>query len=521
MTQPTQSSSAHETVFVIDFGAQYAQLIARRVREASVFCQIVPYTRALEEIRAHRPQALIFSGGPQSVYAENAPRIDKEIFELGIPILGICYGVQFTAFSLGGKVEKQDAREYGKAIIEITDDKGLLTGIGERTQVWMSHGDALTEPPPGFKVLAKTSSCPLAAIGDPDRKIYGVQFHPEVTHTPKGQEVLTNFLYGIAGLKGDWHMANFIDEEKARIKEQVGTDKVILGLSGGVDSSVAAVLIHEAIGEQLQCIFVDNGLLRKQERQRVEKTFRGHFHIPLTVIDAGEQFLDALKGVSDPETKRKIIGREFVRVFEVEARKIDGARFLAQGTLYPDVIESIAAHGGPTSTIKTHHNVGGLPEDLGLSLLEPFRKLFKDEVRLIGTELGISEDIVWRQPFPGPGLGVRIVGAVDRVRVRLLQDADEIVQEEIRAANLYRSLWQSFAVLLPVRSVGVVGDERAYGETIAIRAVESKDAMTADWARLPYEVLARISSRIMNEVREINRVVYDISQKPPSTIEWE
>ncbi|MCK6472567.1 MAG: glutamine-hydrolyzing GMP synthase [Planctomycetes bacterium] len=512
---------SHQTVFVVDFGAQYAQLIARRVREANVFCKIVPYTRALEAARAEKPAALIFSGGPASVYADGAPRMDRAIFELGIPILGICYGVQFTAFTLGGKVEKQNRREYGHAVISVVEPGELLAGIGDRTEVWMSHGDALTAPPPGFKVLAKTSDCPLAAIGDPVKKIYGVQFHPEVTHTPKGREILRNFLYNIAGLRGDWKMANFIEEQKNLIRAKVGDARVILGLSGGVDSSVAAVLIHEAIGEQLQCIFVDNGLLRKNERDRVERTFRGHFHIPLTVIDAGAQFLSALKGVSDPEKKRVIIGHEFVRVFEEQARKVQGARFLAQGTLYPDVIESVSAHGGPTSTIKTHHNVGGLPADLGLSLLEPFRELFKDEVRLIGVELGVSEDIVWRQPFPGPGLGVRIIGPIDAERVKLLQDADEIVQEEIQAAGLYRRLWQSFAVLLPVRSVGVLGDERAYGETIALRAVESTDAMTADWARLPYEVLGRISARIMNEVRGINRVVYDISQKPPSTIEWE
>ncbi|MCW8132144.1 MAG: glutamine-hydrolyzing GMP synthase [Planctomycetota bacterium] len=512
---------AHETVFVVDFGAQYAQLIARRVREANVFCKIVPYHQALEAAKAERPKALVFSGGPASVYGEGAPRMDKAIFELGIPILGICYGVQFTAFSLGGKVEKQEHREYGHAVIEIVDGNELLAGVGERTEVWMSHGDALTAAPPGFKVLAKTPSCPFAAIGDPVRKIYGVQFHPEVTHTPKGRQILRNFLYQVAGLAGDWKMANFIEDQKKDIRAKVGKDRVILGLSGGVDSSVAAVLIHAAIGEQLQCIFVDNGLCRKNEGQRVERTFRGHFKIPLMVVDAGPKFLKELDGVTDPEKKRKIIGREFVRVFEEKARAIQGAKFLAQGTLYPDVIESVSAHGGPTSTIKTHHNVGGLPEDLGLSLVEPFRELFKDEVRQIGTELGVPEDIVWRQPFPGPGLGVRIVGPITAERVRLLQDADEIVQEEIQAAGLYRKLWQSFAVLLPVRSVGVLGDERAYGETIAIRAVESTDAMTADWSRLPYEVLGRISSRIMNEVRGINRVVYDISQKPPSTIEWE
>ena len=512
---------AHQTVFVIDFGAQYAQLIARRVRENNVFCQIVPYHRALEAVKAQRPAALILSGGPASVYAPKAPSVPKELLELGIPTLGICYGVQFIAHALGGKVEKQAHREYGNAVIEITDTNGLFAGVGERTEVWMSHGDALTAPPTGFEILAKTPSCPLAAIGDPQRKIYGVQFHPEVTHTPKGGVILRNFLYSIADLDGDWKMADFIEEQKKSIRAKVGSERVILGLSGGVDSSVAAVLIHQAIGPQLQCIFVDNGLLRKNERVLVDKTFRGHFKIPLTTVEAGSRFLTALKDVSEPETKRKIIGREFVRVFEEESRKIQGARFLAQGTLYPDVIESVSAHGGPTATIKTHHNVGGLPDDLNLSLIEPFRELFKDEVRQIGTELGVPSEIVWRHPFPGPGLGVRIVGPLTEERVKLLQDADEIVLEEITAAGLYRRLWQAFAVLLPVRSVGVLGDERAYGETIAIRAVESSDAMTADWARLPYEVLGKISTRIMNEVRGINRVVYDISQKPPATIEWE
>ena len=511
----------HDTVFVVDFGAQYAQLIARRVREAHVFCKIVPFHRALEAARAEVPKALIFSGGPASVYGAGAPRMDPGIFQLGIPILGICYGVQFTAFALGGKVAQQDRREYGNAVLEVVVPNELFADLGDHTEVWMSHGDSITAAPPGFKVLAKTASCPLAAIGDAQRKIYGVQFHPEVTHTPKGRHILRNFLYQVAGLRGDWKMANFIAEQKRLIREKVGLDRVILGLSGGVDSSVAAVLIHAAIGPQLQCIFVDNGLCRKNEGQRVERTFREHFKIPLLAVDAGAQFLGALADVSDPELKRKLIGREFVRVFEEKARAIKGAKFLAQGTLYPDVIESVSAHGGPTSTIKTHHNVGGLPKEMGLQLIEPFRELFKDEVRQIGTELGLPEDIVWRQPFPGPGLGVRIIGAITAERVRLLQDADEIVQEEIQAAGLYRKLWQSFAVLLPVRSVGVLGDERAYGETIALRAVESSDAMTADWARLPYEVLGRISTRIMNEVRGINRVVYDISQKPPATIEWE
>jgi len=512
---------SHQTVLVVDFGAQYAQLIARRVREAQVFSRIVPYHQALESAKAERPQALIFSGGPASIYSENAPRIDKEIFELGIPILGICYGVQLTAFALGGKVEKQERREYGNAVITVVEPDELLSGIGERTDVWMSHGDALTALPPGFHVLARTHNCPFAAIGDPQRRIYGVQFHPEVTHTPKGRQIIRNFLYQVAGCAADWRMSSFIESQVRSIRERVGDARVILGLSGGVDSSVAAVLLHQAIGDKLQCIFVDNGLCRKNEARRVEATFRGHFKIPLWCVDASSRFLEALKGVSGPEDKRKAIGREFIRVFEAKAREVQGARFLAQGTLYPDVIESVSAHGGPTSMIKSHHNVGGLPADLGLELIEPFRELFKDEVRLIGTELGVPEEIVWRQPFPGPGLGVRIIGPVDAERVRLLQDADEIVQEEIQAAGLNRQLWQSFAVLLPVRSVGVLGDERAYGETICLRAVESKDGMTADWAHLDYDVLGRISSRIVNEVRGINRVVYDISQKPPATIEWE
>ena len=511
----------HQTVLVVDFGAQYAQLIARRVREAQVFCRIVPYHRAFEAAKAERQQALIFSGGPASIYGEHAPRIDKEIFELGIPILGICYGVQLTAFVLGGKVEKQDRREYGNAVIGVVEPNELLADVGERTEVWMSHGDALTALPPGFRVLARTPNCPYAAIADAQRRIYGVQFHPEVTHTPKGRQIIRNFLFHVAGCTGDWRMKSFIETQVRDIRARVGEARVILGLSGGVDSSVAAVLLHQAIGARLQCIFVDNGLCRKNEARRVETTFRGHFKIPLWCVNAAERFLSALAGVSDPEEKRKIIGREFVRVFELKAREVKGARFLAQGTLYPDVIESVSAHGGPTATIKSHHNVGGLPADLGLELLEPFRELFKDEVRVIGGELGVPEEIVWRQPFPGPGLAVRIVGPVDAQRVALLQDADEIVQEEIASAGLQRQLWQSFAVLLPVRSVGVLGDERAYGETICLRAVESKDGMTADWAHLPYAVLGRISSRIVNEVRGVNRVVYDISQKPPATIEWE
>lgn len=511
----------HESVLIIDFGAQYAQLIARRVREAQVFCRIVPFQQALAAAKAERPRALILSGGPASIYADQAPRLDKELFELGIPILGICYGVQLTAHLLGGRVEKQEQREYGNAVISIVEPNELLCDIGERTEVWMSHGDALTALPPGFRVLARTRNCPFAAIGARARRIYGVQFHPEVTHTPKGRQIIRNFLYQVAGCAGDWRMSSFIETKTQEIRDRVKDGQVILGLSGGVDSSVAAVLIHQAIGDRLQCIFVDNGLCRKNEARRVEATFRGHFKIPLWCVDASSRFLEALAGVTDPEEKRKAIGREFIRVFEAKAREVQGARFLAQGTLYPDVIESVSAHGGPTSTIKSHHNVGGLPADLGLELLEPFRELFKDEVRRIGTELGVPEETVWRQPFPGPGLGVRIVGPVDAQRVRLLQDADEIVQEEIEAAGLSRQLWQSFAILLPVRSVGVLGDERAYGETICLRAVESKDGMTADWAHLPYDVLGRIASRVVNEVRGINRVVYDISQKPPATIEWE
>lgn len=511
----------HETVFVVDFGAQYAQLIARRVREARVFCRLVPCQQVLQALDAERPKALILSGGPASVYQPGAPAIDPQILGLGIPILGICYGTQLIAHLLGGKVERQERREYGQALLEVIEPGELLAGIGGRTEVWMSHGDALTALPAGFRALARTPNCPYAAIGDAARKIYGLQFHPEVTHTPKGSQILRNFLYGAAGLAGDWRMADFIEEQKRAIREQVGGARVVLGLSGGVDSSVCAVLIHAAVGPQLQCIFVDNGVLRKDEAQRVERTFRVHFRMPLKVVDAADRFLAALRGVVEPEEKRKIIGREFVRVFEEEARAVAGARFLAQGTLYPDVIESVSAFGGPSATIKSHHNVGGLPADLGLELLEPLRDLFKDEVRQLGAELGLPDEIVWRQPFPGPGLAVRIVGPVDVARVKLLQEADEIVQEEIQSAGLARRLWQAFAILVPVRSVGVLGDERAYGETIVIRAVESNDAMTADWAKLPHEVLARMSTRIMNEVRGINRVVYDISQKPPATIEWE
>jgi GMP synthase (glutamine-hydrolysing) len=427
---------------------------------------------------------------------------------------------------LGGKVERGDRREYGGAAartlpVKAAQGGALLSGIGKHFDVWMSHGDRVVKLPPGFRSLARTSDCPFAAVGDPRRKIYGVQFHPEVTHTPKGAIILRNFLFRLAGLRGDWRMEDFIAAQCREIRERVGKDKVILGLSGGVDSSVAAVLIHRAIGDRLRCIFVDTGLCRKNETRFVREVFGGCYKMSLRCINAGKRFLTALEGVADPERKRKIIGREFVRVFENEARKVRGARFLAQGTLYPDVIESVAAHGGPTAVIKSHHNVGGLPDDLGLELLEPFRELFKDEVRKLGARLRMPDEIIRRHPFPGPGLGVRIVGPITAERVRLLQEADHIVQEEILAANLYDGLWQVFAVLLPVRSVGVMGDERAYGETIAVRAVESVDAMTADWARLPYAVLARLSTRIINEVRGINRVVYDISQKPPATIEWE
>lgn len=510
-----------QTVVVIDFGSQYAQLIARRVREQKVFAKILPCTAPLREIQALHPLAIILSGGPANVYAASAPTCDPGIFDLGVPILGICYGAQWICEKLGGVVLPAAQREFGHATLTVTGKSPLFDQLPIELDVWMSHGDQVERLPPGFHTLAKTPTCPHAAFALPSRSIYGVQFHPEVVHTPRGREILRNFLYNIAGARGDWEMSSFIDETIASIRQRVGKDHVVLGLSGGVDSSVVAVLLHRAIGDQLHCIFVDNGLLRKGEFERVVEGYRRDYRLNLIPVRASERFLQALAGITDPEKKRKTIGRVFIEVFEEEAKKIPHVRFLAQGTLYPDVIESTAAHGGPTAVIKSHHNVGGLPETLGLELLEPLRELFKDEVRELGMELGMAESTIWRHPFPGPGLAVRILGEVTPERIRRLQDADEIVMEEIHAAGWYRKVWQAFAVLLPIASVGVMGDERTYENVVALRIVESMDGMTADWVRLPYDLLAKISNRIINEIHGINRVVYDISSKPPSTIEWE
>jgi len=511
-------ASSEELVIILDFGGQYTQLIARRVRECRVYCEIVSFDTPLGEIQSRSPRALIFSGGPASVYEPGAPRVDPAIYELGIPILGICYGTQLMAYQLGGRVTPGENREYGKTELEIMDSEGLFAGLDSRLVCWMSHGDLVETAPEGFLVSARTASTPVAAMEDRKRRLYGVQFHPEVVHTPRGVEILRNFLYRQCGLTGTWTPASFIETAIAQIRRQVGSDKVVCGLSGGVDSSCTAVLIHKAIGDQLTCIFVNHGLLRLNEAEKVRRTFEDNFKIKLVYVDAHERFLERLKGVLDPEAKRKIIGEEFVRVFEEEASRIEGVRFLAQGTLYPDVIESGTKNA---ATIKSHHNVGGLPEDMSLQVIEPLKWLFKDEVRSVAAQLGLPEDIVWRQPFPGPGLAIRIIGEVTRERLDTLRHADDIVVEEIKRAGWYRKLWMGFAILAPIRSVGVMGDQRTYGDTIVVRAVTSEDAMTADWARLPYDLLERISSRIMNEVAGVNRVVYDISSKPPATMEWE
>lgn len=508
-------------IVVLDFGAQYSKLIARRVREASVYSVIVPYNTPSETLRAMRPAGLIFSGGPASVHQPGAPLPDPGVFELGVPILGICYGVQLLAHMLGGLVTRADRREYGIAWLEHEDVSGLLTGVDRRTQVWMSHGDRVERLPEGFIAIGRTDNSPYAAIARPDKKWFGVQFHPEVAHTPQGMIIFRNFVHNICGCHGDWKMASFVDVAIDEIREKVGDGRVLCALSGGVDSSVAATLIHRAIGERLTCVFVNNGLLRKGEPEMVQRVFRDHFHMNFVYVDAEDRFLSALRGVTDPEQKRKIIGGVFIDVFEDEARKIGRVDFLAQGTLYPDVIESTSATGGPSVTIKSHHNVGGLPEKMNLALVEPLRELFKDEVRALGRELGLPEEIVSRHPFPGPGLGVRCVGEVTRERLDTLRDADAIFIEEIRAAGLYDEIWQALVCLLPVRSVGVQGDERTYEEVCSLRAVTSQDAMTADWYRFPPDLLARVANRICNEVRGINRVLYDITSKPPGTIEWE
>ena len=515
-------TSLHDTVLVVDFGAQYAQLIARRVREANVYSEIVPHRITAAEVTAKNPKAIILSGGPKSVHVEGAPVLDPAIYDLGIPILGICYGCQLIAQQLGGTVDRAGRGEYGRSTLTHTAEASRLYGADTAPthDVWMSHFDFVSEVPAGFVVTASTPDAPNAVIENHARAVYGVQYHPEVVHSVGGQQLLRNFLLGVAGCSGDWTMASVVEDQIAAIRAQVGTEHVICGLSGGVDSSVAAALVHRAVGAQLTCVYVDTGLMRRGESEQVVETFRRSMGIELIHVDAGDRFFEKLSGVTEPEAKRKAIGELFVRIFEEHTGGISDAKFLVQGTLYPDIVESGGADG-TASVIKSHHNVGGLPDDMTLELCEPLRDLFKDEVRKVGTELGLSDEIVWRQPFPGPGLGVRIIGEVTPERVAILQHADEIVRHEIRDAGLERDIWQAFAVLADIRSVGVMGDERTYGHPIIIRAVNSDDAMTADWVRLPYELLEKMSNRITNEVRGVNRVVYDITSKPPGTIEWE
>ena len=510
-----------EVIPILDFGSQYAQLIARRVREKGVYSELVRPDISIEDLRKLNPKGLILSGGPSSVYEPNAPKCDPRIFDLGVPVLGICYGMQLGVQVLGGQVKPAKSREFGRAKLHSSIEDPFTHGLPQDTTVWMSHGDQVHDMGADFVALATTPTCPYAAARHKTLPFYGVQFHPEVTHTPRGEVIFHNFLYDICKCAGNWTMENFVEQTVRRVREQVGKERVICGLSGGVDSSVVAALLHKAIGEQLVCIFVDNGLLRKNERTLVESTFRDHFKINLRVHDASAEFLKHLEGVTDPQQKRKIIGREFIEAFKREAKTIENAGFLAQGTLYPDVIESGHGYAGTAANIKLHHNVGGLPEQLGFELVEPLRELFKDEVRRVGEVLGLPENIVWRHPFPGPGLAVRIMGDITPKRLELLRDADEIVLEELVANQLYRKTSQVFAVLLPIGTVGVMGDARSYDSVIAIRAVESQDFMTADWARIPFDVLATMSNRIINEVRGVNRVVYDISSKPPATIEWE
>ena len=529
----TAAPSAHSRILILDFGSQYTQVIARRIRELQVYSEIVRFNTSAAEIAKLKPNGLILSGGPASVYDKDAPHLDPEIFSVGIPVLGICYGLMLMAHHLGGQVVFTGRREYGAGTLHIANGSQLLGGLGPQIDVWNSHGDEVTALPKGFRAAGRTESSNFAAVEDPERKLYGLQFHPEVGHTPRGKEILQNFVYHICHCTMDWTMGSFIEEACARVREQVGDQKVVLGLSGGVDSSVTAALLHKAIGDQLTCIFVNNGLLRSREEEIVQRVFGENFHVRLKYADASKRFLAVLKGVTDPETKRKIIGSEFIKVFQHAteellaedrrngARKHRGYKFLAQGTLYPDVIESVSIEGNPAQVIKSHHNVGGLPEKMHFKLVEPVRQLFKDEVRQAGLQLGLPKEVVYRQPFPGPGLAVRILGEVTPERLSILREADTIVVSEMESSDWYYRVWQSFAVLLPVRSVGVMGDQRTYENTIVLRIVESQDGMTADWVRLPYELLARISARISNEVKGVNRVCYDISSKPPSTIEWE
>ena len=521
MAEPSPSR-----IVILDFGSQYTQVIARRIRECQVFSQILPHDTPAKKFAALKPNGIILSGSPASVYTKKAPQPDLGVFELGLPVLGICYGVQLMAHHLGGKVEHSPHREYGSGLLNLSGDCLLFHGLPETLDIWNSHGDRITKLPRGFRAIGKTDNSPFAVVEQPKKRFYGLQFHPEVVHTPRGKDILSNFVFQICGAKMDWTMGSFIDQTCAEIRQQVGDDHVILGLSGGVDSSVAAALLHKAIGDQLTCVFVNNGLLRSNEAETVQRVFGDNFHVKLKYVNASARFLKKLKGVTEPEKKRKVIGNEFIAVFDdavisLSRGKKSKFKFLAQGTLYPDVIESVAIAGNPAALIKSHHNVGGLPKKMKLKLVEPLRQLFKDEVREVGAQLGLPKEIVQRQPFPGPGLAVRILGAITPEQTRILREADAIVVAEMKASDWYYRVWQSFAVLLPVKSVGVMGDERTYAQTIAVRIVESQDGMTADWVRLPYEILAKISTRIINEVKGVNRVCYDISSKPPATIEWE